>query len=127
MKRIEYGIRYQIAQKKKVKTRPHLILTEKSKGSSAFDEQKVKNIAVKYRLQSIFSKPGRVSQLFGARATTFQGMYHNFLGHVPQLFGACATTFRGMSHNFLWDMPHILWHVAYWSQLTRPTPSLVCL
>ena len=44
---------------KKVKTRPYLILIQKSKGSRAFDEQKVKNIAIEYRLQSIFSNPGR--------------------------------------------------------------------
>ena len=30
------------------------ILNQKSKGSGAFDEQKVKNIAVEYWLQSIF-------------------------------------------------------------------------
>ena len=34
------------------------MLIQKSKGSSAFDEQKVKNIAIEYRLQSIFPNPG---------------------------------------------------------------------
>ena len=49
---------YRIApKKKKVKTRPYSMLIQKSKGSSAFDEQKVKNIAIKYRLQSIFCNP----------------------------------------------------------------------
>ena len=48
---------YRIAPKKKVKTRPYSILIEKSKGSSAFDEQKVKNIKIEYRLQSIFPNP----------------------------------------------------------------------
>ena len=42
---------------KKVKTRPYSILIQKSKGSSAFDEQKVKNIAIEYRLQLIFPNP----------------------------------------------------------------------
>ena len=41
-------------RKKKVKTRPYSILIKKSKGSSAFNEQKVKKIAIEYRLQSIF-------------------------------------------------------------------------
>ena len=35
---------YRIAPKKKVKTRSYSILIQKSKGSSAFDKQKVKNI-----------------------------------------------------------------------------------
>ena len=34
------------------------MLIQKSEGSSAFDEQKVKNIAMEYRLQSIFPNPG---------------------------------------------------------------------
>ena len=55
-KRIEYGILN--CAKIKVKTRPYAILIQKSKGSSAFDEQKVKNIAIEYRLQSIFPNPG---------------------------------------------------------------------
>ena len=44
---------------KKVKTRPYsiMVLVQKSKGSSAFNEQKVKNIAIEYRLQSIFPNP----------------------------------------------------------------------
>ena len=37
---------------------PYSILIQKSEGSSAFDEQKVKNIAIEYRLQSIFPNPG---------------------------------------------------------------------
>ena len=51
-------MKYGIASKK-VKTRRYSIglLIQKSKGSSAFDEQKVKNIAIEYRLQSIFPKP----------------------------------------------------------------------
>ena len=48
---------YRIAPKK-AKTRPYSILIQKSKGSSAFNEQKVKNIAIKYRLSSIFPNPG---------------------------------------------------------------------
>ena len=48
---------YRNAPKKKVKTRPYSILTQKSKDSTAFDEQKVKNIAIEYRLQLIFSNP----------------------------------------------------------------------
>ena len=44
---------YQIAPKKKVKTRPYSILIQNSKGSSAFDEQNVKNIAIEYRLASV--------------------------------------------------------------------------
>ena len=47
-----------IAPKKKVKITPYSILIQKSKGSSAFDEQKVKNIAIEYRLPSIFPNPG---------------------------------------------------------------------
>ena len=56
-KRIQYGISN--CAKNKVKTRPYSIglLIQKRIGSSAFDEQKVKNIAIKYRLQSIFSNP----------------------------------------------------------------------
>ena len=50
---------YRIAPKKKVKTRSYSILIQKSKGSNAFDEQKVKNIAIEYRLQSIFPNPAR--------------------------------------------------------------------
>ena len=46
---------YQIAPEKKTKTKPYSILIQKSKGCSAFDEQKVKNIAIEYRLQSIFA------------------------------------------------------------------------
>ena len=34
------------------------MLIQKSKGYSTFNEQKVKNIAIKYRLQSIFPRPG---------------------------------------------------------------------
>ena len=41
-------------KKKKSKDKPYSILIQKSKGSSAFDEEKVKNIAIEYRLQSIF-------------------------------------------------------------------------
>ena len=51
---------YRIApkkKKKKVKTRPYSIFIQKWKGSSAFDEQKVKNIAIEYWLQSIFPNP----------------------------------------------------------------------
>ena len=44
--RIEYGISN--CAEKKVKTRPYSILIQKNKGSSAFDEQKVKNIAIEY-------------------------------------------------------------------------------
>ena len=51
-KRIEYRISN--CAKKKVKTGPYSILIQKSKGSGAFDEQKGKNIAIKYRLQLIF-------------------------------------------------------------------------
>ena len=40
---------------KKSKDKAYSILIQKSKGSSAFDEQKVKNI--EYRLQSIFPNP----------------------------------------------------------------------
>ena len=59
---------YRIApKKKKVKTRPYSILIQKSKGSSAFDEQKVKNI--EYRLQSIFPNPAYRQRL--ATAATF--------------------------------------------------------
>ena len=39
---------YRTAPKKKVKTRPYSILIQKSKSSNAFDEQKVKNIAIEY-------------------------------------------------------------------------------
>ena len=45
---------YRLALKKKVKAKSHSILIQKSKDSSAFDEQKVKNIAIEYQLQSIF-------------------------------------------------------------------------
>ena len=45
--RIEYGISN--CAEKKVKTRPYSILIQKSKDSSAFDEQKVKNIPIAYR------------------------------------------------------------------------------
>ena len=51
---------YRIAAKKKKKTRktrPYSILIQKSKGFSSFDEQKVKNIAIEYQLQSIFPNP----------------------------------------------------------------------
>ena len=44
-------------RRKKVKTRPYSILIQKSKGSSAFVKQKVKSIAIEYRLQSIFPSP----------------------------------------------------------------------
>ena len=47
---MEYGI----AQKKKSKNKAIFDTHSKSKGSSAFDEQKVKNIAIEYRLQSNF-------------------------------------------------------------------------
>ena len=52
---------YRIApkKKKKVKTRPYLTLIHRTIGSSAFNEQKVKNIAIEYRLQSIFPNPER--------------------------------------------------------------------
>ena len=43
-----------------MKTRPYSILIQESEGSSAFDEQKVKNIAIKYRLQSILPYPASV-------------------------------------------------------------------
>ena len=66
-KRIEYGISNCAEKKvktrhirysfKKVKTRHIRYSLKKSKGSSAFDEQKVKNIAIEYRLQSIFPNP----------------------------------------------------------------------
>ena len=39
---------------------------QKSRGSSAFDKQKVKNIAIEYRLQSIFSYPEVFCSCFGA-------------------------------------------------------------
>ena len=42
---------------KKVKTRPYLILIQKSKGSCAFYKQKVKNVTIEYRRQSIFPNP----------------------------------------------------------------------
>ena len=48
-------------RRKNVKTRPYLILIQKSEGSSAFDEQQVKNIAIEYRLQSIFLNPALLS------------------------------------------------------------------
>ena len=40
--------------------------SKKSKGSSAFDEQKVKNIAIEYRFKLIFPNPGPTS---GPRTT----------------------------------------------------------
>ena len=40
---------------KKVMTRLCLILIQKKKGFHAFDEQKVQNIAIEYRLQPIFA------------------------------------------------------------------------
>ena len=52
---------YRIAPAKKVKTRPYSILIQESKGSRAFDAQKVKNIAIEYRLQSIFPNPDRMN------------------------------------------------------------------
>ena len=55
-KRIEYRISN--CAEKKIKTRPYSTLIQKSKDSSAFDEYKVKNIAIEYRLQSIFPNPG---------------------------------------------------------------------
>ena len=55
-KRIENAISN--CAEKIVKTRPYSILIQKSKGSSAFNEQKVKLIAIEYRLQSIFPNPG---------------------------------------------------------------------
>ena len=58
---------YQIAPQKKVKKRPYLILIQKSKSSSAFDEQKVKNITIEYRLQSIFPDPGLYPKTGGVR------------------------------------------------------------
>ena len=56
---------YRIApkKKKKVKTRPYSILNPKSKGSSAFDEQTIKNIAIEYRVQTIFPNPGNENML----------------------------------------------------------------
>ena len=42
-----------------------MILIQKSKGCSAFDEQKVKNIAIEYRLQLVFSNPGRTQDSAG--------------------------------------------------------------
>ena len=48
---------YRTALKKKVITMPYSILIQKSKGFSAFDEQKIKDIAIEYRLQPIFSNP----------------------------------------------------------------------
>ena len=50
---------YRITPKQKVKTRPYSILIQKSKSCSAFNEQKVKNIAIEYGLQSIFRNPGQ--------------------------------------------------------------------
>ena len=44
-------------RRKKSKDKVYLILIQKSKGSSAFDEQKVKNITIEYRLQSILPNP----------------------------------------------------------------------
>ena len=46
-KRIEYGISN--CAEKKVKKRPYSILIQKSKGSRAFDEQKLKNIAIDHQ------------------------------------------------------------------------------
>ena len=45
-------------RRKKRKDKAYSTLIQKSKGSIAFDEQKVKNIAIEYRLQSIFPNPG---------------------------------------------------------------------
>ena len=70
---------------------------------------------------------GHVPQLFGACATTFRSMRHNFSGHggmchnflwqVPQLVEACATTFRGICHyfsgHFLRHVHHILLHIGH--------------
>ena len=53
-----------IQAEKKVKTRPYSILIQKNKGSSALDEQKVKNIDIEYRLQSIFPNPGCKQPLY---------------------------------------------------------------
>ena len=49
-------MKYRIAPKKS-KDKAHLILIQKSKNSSAFDKQKIKNIAIEYRLQSILPNP----------------------------------------------------------------------
>ena len=49
-------------RRKKSKDKAYSILIQKSKDSSAFDEQKVKNIAIKYRLQSIFPYPGSTNK-----------------------------------------------------------------
>ena len=49
-------MKYQIAPKKS-KDKAYLILIQKSKNSRAFHEQKVKNIAIEYRLQSILPNP----------------------------------------------------------------------
>ena len=57
-KRIDYRI--SICAEKIVKTRPYSTLIQKSKGSSTFDEYKVENIAIEYRLQSIFPNPGLI-------------------------------------------------------------------
>ena len=48
---------WNIELRRKKKERPYSILIQKSKGSNAFDEQKVKNIAIEYRFFSTLVKP----------------------------------------------------------------------
>ena len=62
-------------KKKKVKKRPYSILIQKSKGSSGLDEQKVKNIAIEYRLQSIFPNPASNKQFFAQKISTGMSVY----------------------------------------------------
>ena len=50
-------IRISNCTEKKSKDKAYSILIQKSKGYRAFDEQKVKNIAIEYRLQSVFPNP----------------------------------------------------------------------
>ena len=61
-KRIEYGI-LNCAEKKSKDKAIYSILIQKSKGYSAFDEQKVKNIAIEYQLQWIFPNPDYRTQI----------------------------------------------------------------
>ena len=58
--------------RKKVKTMPYWMLIQESKGSSAFDEQTVKNIAIEYRLQSIFPNPAHI----------LDHLFHSSLHHI---------------------------------------------
>ena len=63
------------------------MLIQKSKSSNAFDEQKVKNIAIEYRLQSIFCNPGYVLtlEIFVDEASYFTAIYSMFLHPVVAL------------------------------------------